>query len=405
MDIQQLAQQYRDELMQNVLPFWQKHAFDPMYGGVFEAVDETGGIISTDKPVALQAQVAWAFAMAHNRFGPNKEWLGLAQQTVDFLLEKGRDAKGTWYGQLDRRGTPLVGAPNAFPDLYMALALGQIAQATEEISYAEIAQKTLVKLLKKRDSSIKKQKEIITGRGFKSLEEFALIGHALLQSETHADKKWYQKTLESYLEEFISDFYDKRTDIVLENVTPEGHFWDCPEGRMLVPGRVFEMAGFMMDIADRTRNRRLLNQMLDLTELTLQAAWDEAPAGDSSSGGFFYQMDIKSLHPLQPRWNHKLAWVHLEALQTLLKAHVLSANPIFLATFEKTHEYVWEKFPDKTHGGWFGELTREGVPFIRHKITPEKGFYAMVRNLANIADLLEIIAKSDASPKRSRKVV
>lgn len=399
MDIQSLAQQYRDELTQNILPFWEKYAFDPQYGGVFEAVDERGDVISTDKPVALQAQAIWAFAFAHNRLESNAGWLDQATQLADFLLEKGRDLKGEWYHSLDRRGMPLGTSDDFRPDWYAVLGFGQLARATGEEKYAEVARKTFAKLLRRRESVSKKEQQAPTGgRAFKNLEEFALIGHALLESEIYADKKWYRKTLESYVQELSNDFYDKRTDILLENVTPEGHFWDCPAGRMLVPGRVFEVAGLMLDIADRLRNRRLLNQMLDLIELTLRAAWDEVDEG------FFYQMDIKSLPPLEPRWSHKLAWVHLEAQQTLLKAHLLSARPIFLETFEKTHAYVWEHFPDQAHGEWFGELTREGVPFVRHKIIPDKGIYSIVRNLADIAKLLEIMAKAEVPSARKRKI-
>lgn len=385
MNLQKLAEPYRHELTHNLLPFWERYAFDAQYGGVFEALDEKGECISTDKPVALQAQAVWAFAFAHNQLSPNSEWLKRAQQTADFLLENGRDAKGNWYQTLDRRGTPLEKAIDHFPALYTTLALGQLAQATGEDSYADTAQKTLVKLLRKRDSFLKKQKENIAGRAFKNLEEFALIGHALLEVENYADPKWYHKAMNSYVEEMTSDFYDKRTDILLENVTPEGHFWDCPEGRKLVPGRVFEVASFMITIADRTRNRKLLNQMLDLTELTIRAAWDEL--GD----GFFRQMDIKSHPPLEPRWCHKLAWVHLEALQCLLKAHLLSARPVFLEAFEKTHEYVWAHFSDKTNGAWFQELTREGEPFVRHKLTPETKICNIVRGMAQITRLLGII--------------
>lgn len=393
MEIQPLAQQYRDELMQKILPFWQKHAFDPQYRGVFEAVDEGGEIISTDKPVILQAQAAWAFAFSYNRLEPKADWLAWALQTADFLLEKGLDTKGEWYQHLDRRGMPLGTSEGTRAGWFAVLCFGQLARATGEEKYAEVARKSFLKLWRKREAGLKKdQQDLSGGRAFKCLEEFALIGHALLESEIYTDKKRYWKTLDGYVAELTNDFYDKRTDILLENVTAEGHFWDCPAGRMLVPGRVFEVVGLMMDVADRTRNRKLLNQMLDLTELTLRAAWDEA------NGGFYYLMDIKSLPPLEPRWCHKLAWVHLEALQTLLKAHLLSARPVFLEMFEKTHAYVWAHFPDREQDEWFGELTREGNPFIRHKITPEKGFHSIVRNLVNIARLLDAVGGKGGSP-------
>ncbi|MBU1821755.1 MAG: AGE family epimerase/isomerase [Bacteroidetes bacterium] len=389
MDLAALTEQYRNGLIENILPFWDRHAFDTLYPGVFEALDETGAVISTDKPVTTQAQAVWAFAFAHKQFGPHKEWLERAMETADFLVEKGRTPKGNWYQLLDRRGQPLEEAQDMEPGLYAVQALGQLYKATGEKTYVELAQKTLVQLLKKRDAQLNKQlQDTSRGRSFKSLREFALIGHVLLDSESYMDRKWYKKTLDAYMQELMNDFYDKRTDILLENVTPEGHFWDCPEGRLLVPGRVFEVAGLMMDVADRTRNRKLLNQMLDLLELTVQAAWDE------THGGFYYLMDVKSLPPLQVRWHHKLAWVHLAALQALLKAHVLSARPVFLTMFEKTHAYVWERFPDPAHGEWFGELTRDGQPFLRHKITPEKGCYEMVRYLHGIAQLLSNVVRA-----------
>lgn len=376
MDLQKLADQYREELTQQVLPFWEKHAFDPVYGGVYEALDEQGGVISTDKSVVMQAQAIYAFAFAYNTLEKNPAWLKTAQQTADFLLEKGRDAKGNFYQKIDRLGYPLEDVADQLAALHGVLALGELFKATKQATHAEMAQKTLVKLLRKRDGFLKKQKETPEGgRNFKNLEEFALVGHALLVAKPFADEKWHRKTLDSYVSELTGDFYDKRSDILLENVTPEGHFWDCPEGRKLVPGRIFEVVNLMLDIAHQTRNRKLLNQMIDLAELTIQAAWDEA------NGGFFYQMDLKSQPPLDPRWCHKMAWVQLEALQALFKAHSLSTRSIFLETFEKTHDYIWAHFPDRANVGWFSELTRENEVFVRHKVLPDNACFRVARNL------------------------
>ncbi len=383
MDLQKLTDQCRDELTQQILPFWEKHAFDPVYGGVYEALDERGEIISTDKPVAMQAQAIHAFASAYLHLEENPAWLNRARSTADFLLKNGLDDKGNFYQKLDRLGHPLEASADPLPALHAVLALGALFKATSEVAYAEMAQKTLIKLLRKRDTFLKKQKESPDGgRSLKSLEEFALIGQALLAAKPFTDKKWHRKTLDGYVAELTGDFYDKRSDILLENVTPEGHFWDCPKGRILVPGRIFEVVNLTLDIAHQTRNRKLLNQMLDLAELTIQAAWDEAN-GEASPGGFFYQMDLKSQPPLDPRWCHKMAWVQLEAMQALFKAHSLSTRSIFLETFEKTHDYVWAHFPDRTNGGWFSELTRENEVFVRHKVLPDNGCFMVVRSLTD----------------------
>lgn len=398
MNIQKTADQYRDELTQQLLPFWEKHAFDPVYGGVYEALDEEGGVISTDKNIMMQAEAIYAFAFAYNHLENNPSWLKSAQDMANFLLKNGLDAKGNFYQKLDRLGRPLENSTDSLAALHSVLALAELFKATNEVAYAEMAQKTLVKLLRKRDAILKKQKENPDGgRSFKNLEEFTLIGHALLAVKPFADKKWYRKTLDGYVAELTGDFYDKRSSILLENVTPEGHFWDCPAGRILLPGRIFELVGLTLDIANQTRNRKLLNQMLDLAELTIQAGWDE------TNHGFFYHMDLKSRPPLDPRWCHKLAWVQLEALQALFKAHSLSTRPIFLETFEKTHDYIWANFPDRTNGAWFSELTRENEVFVRHKVLPDRACFRAVRNLAVICGIDQGTGASSSKSTRERK--
>ncbi|GAB3177067.1 AGE family epimerase/isomerase [Telluribacter humicola] len=395
MDIKKLADQYHAEILQNILPFWEKYAFDSLYGGVYEAVAENGEVLSTDKPIKAQAEAIWAFSWAYKTIEPRTKWLELAGATAEFLLEKGRDKKGNWYQMLDRRGSPISTGSDYTVPLYVVMAMGQLFKATGEAHFVEVAQKTLIQTLKRRDASLKKLvNDPDKQRYFKPIAEPALIGHVLLEVESYMDRKWYKNALNNLIRELTDDFYDKRTDVLLDQVTPEGHFWDCPEGRLIVPGHVFEVAGILMELADRARNRKLLNQMLDLVELTIQAAWDEV------YGGIYNKMDLKSQPSLYSDWHNKRAWVHQEALQTLLKAHLLSARKGYLQNFEKVHKYVWERFPDATNGEWYDELDREGQPILRHKITPQKGCFYTIRNLAGTSQLLRLAA--DAKPARPR---
>ena len=49
MDFKKLANQYKDELMNNVLPFWLNHSQDTEYGGYFTCLDREGNVFDTDK--------------------------------------------------------------------------------------------------------------------------------------------------------------------------------------------------------------------------------------------------------------------------------------------------------------------------------------------------------------------
>ena len=49
MDLKKLTDQYKDELLDNVLPFWLEHSQDHEYGGYFTCLDRKGNVFDTDK--------------------------------------------------------------------------------------------------------------------------------------------------------------------------------------------------------------------------------------------------------------------------------------------------------------------------------------------------------------------
>lgn len=66
MDFSKLAQQYRGELLDRVLPFWLEHSQDSLCGGYFTCLDRDGSVYDTDKFVWLQGREVWMFAMLYN---------------------------------------------------------------------------------------------------------------------------------------------------------------------------------------------------------------------------------------------------------------------------------------------------------------------------------------------------
>ena len=49
MDFKQLAAQYKNELLENVLPFWLSKSQDLEYGGYFTCLKQNGDVFDTDK--------------------------------------------------------------------------------------------------------------------------------------------------------------------------------------------------------------------------------------------------------------------------------------------------------------------------------------------------------------------
>ena len=61
MDFKKLANQYKDELLDNVLPFWLENSQDHEYGGYFTCLDREGRVFDTDKFIWLQGREVWMF--------------------------------------------------------------------------------------------------------------------------------------------------------------------------------------------------------------------------------------------------------------------------------------------------------------------------------------------------------
>lgn len=84
-DFTKLAKLYRDELLDNVLPFWLNNSIDKEYGGYFTCLTREGKVFDTDKFIWLQGRQVWMFAMLYNKVEKKQEWLDCAIQGAEFL--------------------------------------------------------------------------------------------------------------------------------------------------------------------------------------------------------------------------------------------------------------------------------------------------------------------------------
>ena len=100
MDFKQLAAQYKNELFENVLPFWLHRSQDFEQGGYYTCLNRRGEVFDTDKFVWLQGREVWLFSMLYNKVEKQKEWLDCAVQGGEFLKKHGHDGNYNWYFSL-----------------------------------------------------------------------------------------------------------------------------------------------------------------------------------------------------------------------------------------------------------------------------------------------------------------
>lgn len=375
-NFKEYASQYRDALLNDVLPFWMKHSPDRECGGYFTCLDRAGKVFDTDKFLWLQARQVWTFAMLHNRMEARAEWLGMAEHGAKFLLEHGRAADGSWYFSTTRDGQPLVQPYNIFSDCFATMAFGQLSRATQNSEYADVAKTTFDQILTRRHNPKGAWNKAVPGT--RPLKNFALpmiLCNLSLEIEHLVDKSLVEETIAECLHEVMDVFYDAESGMILENVMPDGQLSDSFEGRLLNPGHAIEAMWFVMDLAVRRNDPTLIERAVKITLDTLEYGWDK------EFGGIYYFLDRKGAPPQQLEWNQKLWWVHMETLIALLKGYQLTGSKDCWRWFEKVHGYTWSHFADPEQGEWYGYLDRQGGVLLPLKGGKWKGCFHVPRGL------------------------
>jgi N-acylglucosamine 2-epimerase len=187
------------------------------------------------------------------------------------------------------------------------------------------------------------------------------------------------------IHDVMNVFHKPELGMVLENVSPEGGFVDCFEGRVTNPGHAIEAMWFIMDLGKRFNDKDLINRAKDVMLETLDLGWDR------EHGGIFYFLDVKGHPPQQLEWNQKLWWVHVEALVALAKGFAYTGDPQCAEGFHRVHDYTWAKFKDPDHPEWFGYLERDGKVLLPLKGGKWKGCFHIPRALYQVWRTLEAL--------------
>lgn len=386
MDFQKLANQYRDELFNNILPFWLDKSQDMEFGGYYTCLDRRGDVYDTDKFIWLQGRQVWLFSMMYNKVEKRQEWLDCAIQGAEFLRKYGHDGNLNWYFSLTREGKPLVQPYNIFSYTFATMAFAQLSLATGNEEYGRIAKETFNKIIEKQSNPKGQWNKAYPGtRDLKGFSLPMILCNLALEIEHLIDRELIDQTIETCLNEVMNVFYNDELGLILENVTPEGEFSDSYEGRVLNPGHSLEAMWFIMDLGVKLNRPDIIEKATKIALRTIEYGWD------TKHEGIFYFMDIKG-HPTQQlEWDQKLWWVHIETIITMLKAYQLTGSKEALRWFEKLHDYTWTHFKDEENPEWFGYLNRQGEVLLDLKGGKWKGCFHIPRGLYQSWKILETL--------------
>ena len=377
-------EQYRKELLENIIPFWENYSPDVTYGGYFTCLDRQGKVFDTDKFMWLQGRQVWFFSMIYNQMERRQSWLDMALLGARFMEKYGMDADGNWYFSLTREGKPIVQPYNIFSDCFACMAFAELYKATGEAKHKNIAINTFRNIQARSTNPKGAYNKLYAGtRPMKSFSLPMILCNLSLILEDVIGSDEVDKAVKPLIHEVMEVFYQKNSGLILENVAPDGSFVDCFEGRTINPGHVNEASWFMMDLAERYNDRELMKKATDILLCSIEFGWD------NQYDGIFYFKDIKGYPQQQLEWDQKLWWVHIETLIALVKGYKQTGESRCKERFLKIHDYTWKNFRDTEYPEWYGYLTRQGEPLLTLKGGKWKGCFHVPRGLFQIWKTLE----------------
>ena len=348
------AECYREDLVQNIMPFWMKYGLDRENGGVYTCVARNGELMDTTKSVWFQGRFAYTCCYAYNNIEQRQEWLDAAKSTIDFIEAHCFDTDRHMFFEVVADGTPLRKRRYVFSESFAAIAMAEYSKATGNREYAEKAMQIFREMRQRLNTpGMLEPKYLPTVEAIGHSITMILINVANVLKQVIDDPELDEQT-DISLKSLTKNFVHPEFKALLETVGPNGEFIDSINGRLINPGHCMETSWFLMDTAERRGDKELLKFALQVLDWSWDWGWDK------EFGGIINFRDCKGYPQQDYSQDMKFWWPQCEAIIANLYAYKLTGDEKYLERHRIISEWTYAHFPDHEYGEWYGYLHRDG---------------------------------------------
>lgn len=354
--LSQWAHRYKDDLTNNIMPFWMKYGLDKKHGGVYTCVNRDGSLMDTTKSVWFQGRFAFIAAFAYNHIEKNQAWLDAAKSCIDFINNHCTNQQGRMYFEVTQEGTPLRMRRYLFSECFATIAMAEYAIASGNKQYAEKALQIFYNILHYANTpGLLEPKYLPTLKCQGHSLTMILINTAsCLRKAIDAPELTQQidKSIELLEKYFVHPEYKA----ILETVGPKGEFIDTINGRVINPGHCIETAWFILEEArHRNWDKHLVALGTKILDWSWQWGWDQ------TYGGIINFRDCKNLPAQDYSQDMKFWWPQTETIIATLYAYLATGKDKYLQQHQLISDWTYKHFPDTQYGEWYGYLHRDGT--------------------------------------------
>jgi len=358
---QQESEFYCDQLVNNIIPFWLKHARDDECGGYITCLDRDGSPFDYDKLCTwAQGRVMWTFAYLYNNFRREQAWLDMALHGVEFMRKYGFDGEtGRLYFSLSREGKPLAKSRDVFAELSLASGLSECSKAAGDKELLELAKKCVFTVTEvvKNPRTNPHRRFMSANRPTSMNAEYMILLNTVQGLRAMDNDRRYDEITGFCLDQIFSLHYSKNNCCFFEAVKLESGSLPGEMDRWINPGHMMELGWFLIHEGQYRSDEEIIDKGIEAIDWGMEWGWD------TEYGGIFNDVDIEGCCIVGPNFYNmpmKLWWSVLEALYANVLAYQVTGDEKFLNNYKKVKEWSFEHFADDEYGEWYAYLSPEG---------------------------------------------
>lgn len=384
LDLELLAAEYRRQLFDEYLPFWENGGYDEEHGGFMCYLHDDGTVQDERKDIWYQGRGIWVYAYLYNHIDRNQKWLDMAMKSRDFMVAHMHRGDGTWIDTVDRLGRPAAGLDasrdgNIYGALFAAVGLIQLAKATGREEDLDLGRRTIRKSVERYEDPAYAGVTVpeTNAAGLRAQGHSFMFVWMLPQLMDLDADPWIEALAREHLDHISDHFWNPEygisNEVLFHDYTRIPGLTD-----QMVPGHSIETQWMAADLALRLGDAAGAAEFRKRMRRLIEMSWDYVYGG---VGDTDYRVFANDAHPAGPDFSIKSMWAQTEVLIGTVRAYVETGEPWTADWHERAWSYL-QRTMRMDYGVWRQAVDRLGGPVNRPGISPyRKGNFHQPRCL------------------------
>lgn len=372
---------YRNYLLEDVMPFWVNHSLDREEGGIITCLDKTGNVKDTTKNVWFVGRSLWSFSLAYRLADPKPEYLDACEVLYSFL-DKCTRPDGTLPFTCDRDGGNEHYRHLYYSEAFAAIGCAQYYRICHKEEVWQRAEKFFdicYGFYKNPETKVPFPGDTIPYSCFgieMIMLNLAQFMRNAANAEGKADPKYDALAKETIYNMINGGHISDEEKVVREYLPITDTQLKPPQLDYTCPGHVYEAAWFVLcegEVQDDDDIRALGLKLLDY----------------ALPEGFEKEISLVVTGINDPDLNNYIWWPQCEAIVAYHLGYNISKNEKYLKIAKQLEEFSFAHFADHENGEWYTEVDKDGNVVNSDKGTILKGPFHLPRMLFGMMSLTE----------------